>query len=270
LQHRIRISRLVPARLARAGNRRLAVVAGVLLAVVAAPIALAGPIQGGQRNPSPNPSVSYTQQTQIIADNTTWGTRQSNKGTGGGAIYGCRSASGANPCIEGDNLTGGQAFRFITGGTVGGTITLANKTGAPLTTNATGVATGFNANFLQGKQATDFLGVTAQAADSAKLAGQPATNYAQTSQLLFAAVSANGTLGNTRGATSAAQTSVTNKTYTVTFSADVSKCSYTASPVGAALTSGSIGVAPDTTLGTVVDVTAPAALPQGFELQVIC
>ena len=56
----------------------------------------------------------------------------------------------------------------------------------------------------------------------------------------------------------------------MTFTSNVSKCSYTASPTGPALASGSIGVAGDTSNPDIVDVNAPAALPQGFHLQVIC
>ncbi|HEY7934069.1 MAG TPA: hypothetical protein VID48_09610, partial [Solirubrobacteraceae bacterium] len=77
-----------PTRPGRAGMRRTALLAGVVLACAAAPFALAAgsgnPIRGGARNPSPNPSISYTSETQIIADNSSYGTRQSNKGTGGG------------------------------------------------------------------------------------------------------------------------------------------------------------------------------------------
>src|SRR5262249_33565572 len=159
-------------------------------------------IRGGARNPSSNTALSYFTETQIIANNSTYGTRQSNKGTGGGAIYGCRSTTGP-ACVAANNLNSGRAFAFTSSGKVGGTITLANKAGAPLTTNATGVATGFNANFLEGKQAKDFVPAT------------QAASFAQTSQLMFAVVSQTGALGATRGATAAAQTG--EKSYTVTF-----------------------------------------------------
>jgi len=244
----------------KAGAKRTAFLAGVLVAIVAAPFALAASsgnsLKGGARNPSPNPSVSYTSETQIIADNSSYGTRQSNKGTGGGAIYGCRSAVGGPGCIVADNLNTGSAFAFSAAGNVGGTITLKNVNGAPLTTNAKGVATGFNANYLQGKQASEFV-LTSQAA-----------SYAQTSQLLFADVDQTGKLGSTRGATAAAQTG--EKAYTVTFNTNVSKCSLTVSPVGQALTTGSIGAALSTSNPNLVEVSAPSALTQGFNLQVIC
>lgn len=240
----------------------------VAAVLIAAPVALAGPIIGGARNPSPNASTQFTAETEIIASNSTYGTRQSNKGTGGGAIYGCRARPGGPPCINATNLNTGTAFGFTTAGNVGGTIMLRNTSGAPLTTNATGVAKGFNANFLEGKQAADFLGATQQATDSAKLGGQPASSYLTTAQLQSAVVAANGTLTSGRGASSAAQTSTTS--YTVTFGQNVSKCAYTASPVGAALTSGQIGVAPAPSNTAMVDVNAPSALPNGFDLQLTC
>ena len=253
------------------GRRTAAVgLAGAIL--IAAPVAVAAgggsAVRGGARNPSPNPSIAYTSETQIIAANSSYGTRQSNKGTGGGAIYGCRSLPGGPPCINAVNLNKGQAFGFTTAGSVGGTINLANTSGSPLTTNATGVAKGFNANFLQGKQATDFLGATQQATDSAKLGGQPASSYLTTGQLAFAVVSGSGTLTSSRGAQSASAGA--NNSYTVVFGANVSKCAYTASPVGGALTSGQIGVAPDAANANAVDVNAPSALPGGFHLQVTC
>jgi hypothetical protein len=232
----------------------------IVVGVVAVPLALGSndgtSLRGGARNPTSNTGLSYSAETQIIATNSSFGTRQSNKGTGGGAIYGCRSASGGNACIEANNLNSGNAFEFISSGNVGGSIILSNKSGAPLTTNATGVATGFNANYLEGHQAKEFIPAT------------QASSFAQTSQLLFAVVSQTGALGANRGATAAAQTG--EKTYTVTFNASIAKCSLTASPVGAALSTGALGVAVNATNTNLAEVTAPSALAQGFNLQVIC
>lgn len=260
----------------RRRNRRLTLLTGAAIAIVAAPIAIADPLQGGQRNPHSS-AQAYSGQTQVIAANTGYGLRVSNQGPGGAIIDGCRNGTGNPACMEAVGLKAGLVFSFVGNGNVGGSIHLANPKGAPFTTNATGVATGLNANFLQGHPATDFLGVTAQAADSARLGGIAASSYvqtsqlsgyAQTNQLLFAVVSQNGALGANRGATAAASTGGTG--YTVTFSSNVSRCSYTASPTGPALTGGQLGVALDTTNPDVVDVTSPAALPQGFHLQVIC
>lgn len=236
----------------------LAALAAIAIAV--APLALGAgegkPVRGGARNPTNNTGLSYHSETQIIAENSGYGTRQSNKGSGGGAIYGCRSLVGGNGCIAAVNLKTGRAFAFTSSGSVGGTITLGNTSGAPLTTNAKGVATGFNANFLEGKQAKDFVPAT------------QAASFAQQSQLLFAVVTQTGTLGANRGATGSAKTG--EKTYTVTFGSSLAKCAPTVSPSGAALATGSIGVAVDAANTSVVDVTAPSALPTGFNLQVVC
>src|SRR5215216_360600 len=112
----------------------------------------------GKRNPSPNASRALSSETEIIASNGTYGTRQSNKrnGDGGGAIYGCRSNTGAEPCIRANNLKGGRAFEFETVGKEGGRIETGDATGAPFTTSATGTATGLNADRVDGKEAADF------------------------------------------------------------------------------------------------------------------
>jgi hypothetical protein len=103
-----------------------------------------------------------TQETEIISSNATgYTTRQSNKSTtGGGAIYGCRSTTGGsaanppkNPCIRANNLSTGFAFEFnATGAESAGSITVGAGGDAkrPFTTNATGVATGLNADRVDG------------------------------------------------------------------------------------------------------------------------
>ena len=237
---------------------RAAVVCSLILAIGIPSVAM-GFGEGrnlllGKRNPSSNPSLALTSETEIIADTATYGTRQSNKkdGDGGGAIYGCRSSVGNEPCLRASNLKGGRAFEFSTVGAEGGRIETGTTTGAPLTTNATGVATGLNADRVDGKEAADF----APAADVTTLAAS----------LLDAQVSATGTVSaNSRGAVSA---TVTGSTYTVKFNKDVSKCSYTASPVGSAATE-AIGVQAATAADSVtVNTGAPG--PGSFHLQVIC
>lgn len=110
------------------------------------------PLLGGARNPGNDQSRSLTRETQIIASTSTYGTRQSNKSNnGGGAIYGCRSGTGGTsannePCIRSNNLSSGFAFEFNTSGTQGGLISTKDASGRPFTTNATGVATGLNAD----------------------------------------------------------------------------------------------------------------------------
>src|SRR3954471_16823159 len=117
-----------------------------------------------------------TKETEIIgAFNATTGTkggyvtRQSNTQTGskagGAAIYGCRGAAGGTaagsaPCLRASNLTAGFAFEFAGEGDVVGQISVgdgktANSKAKPFTTNATGVATGLNADQVDGKSASD-------------------------------------------------------------------------------------------------------------------
>jgi hypothetical protein len=191
----------------RRGQGPWLLASAVVLAVVVSPFAIAAgegqPVRGGARNPSNNESQAYTRETQVIANNGTYGTRQSNKGAGGGAIYGCRSAVNANPCLRGVNLEQGQAFQFATGGATAGQITAGNggDQAKPFTTNATGVATGLNADRVDGLNGSDL-------------------------QSRFAIVAANGTLGGNRGATAVRRINVGD--YQVDFDADVSKCAYTA------------------------------------------
>src|SRR3954452_2141804 len=188
-------------------SAKAAVVCSLILAVGAPSVAM-GFGEGrslllGKRNPSSNPNLAVTHETEIIANSSTYGTRQSNKkdGDGGGAIYGCRSNPGNEPCIRANNLKGGRAFEFVTIGKEGGRIEVGgDHTGAPFTTNATGVATGLNADKGDGKEASGF----AQAADVA-------------TTFLFAVVTDPGTAAPTitgRGTTAVAQN---NETYTVTF-----------------------------------------------------
>jgi hypothetical protein len=130
------------------------------------------PLLGGARNPGADTSTALTRETQIIASLSGYGTRQSNKSaSGGGAIYGCRSGAGGTPagnkpCIRSNNLSSGLAFEFATTGANGGTITATSTSASPFTTNATGVATGLNADQVDGKSASEFLGATATAASA--------------------------------------------------------------------------------------------------------
>ncbi|MEP6953120.1 MAG: hypothetical protein ABI950_03540 [Solirubrobacteraceae bacterium] len=190
-------------------------VSSLLVALLITPFAFAfgegKPLLGGKRSPSSDSRRAYTSETQIIANTNTYGTRQSNKSdNGGGAIYGCRSKAGGTekgnqPCVRGSNLADGRAFEFSGKGSEIGRIESSNPASAPFTTNATGVATGLNADQVDGKSADDI---------AAK----------------FAAVSDAGTLGGNRGATSSAR--VSEGRYEVKFASDISKCAYTVTEQG--------------------------------------
>jgi hypothetical protein len=199
----------------------------------------------GKRNPSPSGSRALNKETEIIASNGTYGTRQSNKkdGDGGGAIYGCRSNTGAEPCIRANNLKGGRAFEFVTTGKESGRIDTGDATGAPFTTNATGVATGLNADRVDGKDGADI---------------------ANAGDFLSARVGENGVLGGGRGATASAVEA--GDTYRVTFNRDVSSCTFTATPQGDATTQTLAVQAGSNPQNVRVD--ADAATP--FQLIVVC
>ena len=237
---------------------RNVLLATVVLAVMISPFAVAasGPIlKLNGRNPTSH------SETQIVGringtDNNTGGytTRQSNlSSTGGGAFYGCRAAAAAQngpavePCMRANNLSTGLAFEFnTTHGTSAGSITVGSGGDAtkPFTTNATGVATGLNADRVDGKDGADI---------------------ANAGDFLSARVTAAGTLAGGRGATAAA-IETGPKTYRVTFGRDVSNCTYTATPQGAA-TSNTLAVQAGSNPQN-VRVDADAATP--FQLIVVC
>jgi len=140
-------------RVGQGGKVRTVLGAGIVLAVVISPFAVAqtSGLIGGKRNPR---SGAYDTETKVIATNDTWGMRYSNRtvGGGGGVLFGCRSEPGGTPqrnypCMRSRNVADGLAFEMVTGGLIGGTITSGGggDNAKPFTTNATGVATGLNA-----------------------------------------------------------------------------------------------------------------------------
>ncbi len=248
----------------RSSPGRYAVAAALILAV-GVPSAAVGFGEGrdtrlGKRNPSRS---ALNAETQIIARNGSYGTRQSNKriGDGGGALYGCRADAGREPCVRANNLKGGRAFEFETRGGSAGHIEVGNATAPPFSTNATGKVTNLDADKVDGREAADF---------------------ASAGDLGFAGVRADGTFAGGRGATASALTNAATNTYTVTFDKDVSKCSFTASAVGASSANG-FGVEPVAGAPTQVrvdqqddedadnDPATPAVdRSRDFHLQAIC
>jgi hypothetical protein len=211
-------------------------------------------VKGGSRNPSPDARRAYTKETEIIANVNTYGTRQSNKSNnGGGAVYGCRSgaggtAKGNEPCLRASNLAAGRAFEFNSNtGTEVGQIT-GPATAAPFTTTATGVATGLNADKVDGKDATDL-------------------------QAKFAQVNgADGAIANSRGVASTGSGRASAGVYNVVFDADVSKCSRTATVAGATpgfiTTDAGANAQTVTVRAFAIDGTAP--VDRSFHLTVTC
>ncbi|HET8951914.1 MAG TPA: hypothetical protein VFN44_15440 [Solirubrobacteraceae bacterium] len=232
------------------------VVAAALILAIGVPSAAVGFGEGrdaklGKRNPS---SGSLTRETQIIADNGSYGTRQSNKrsGEGGGAIYGCRSDAGKEPCVRANNLKGGRAFEFVTVGKEAGMFQVGDTTAPPFSTNATGKVANLDADKVDGKSSEDF---------------------ASAGDIGFASVKADGTFVAGRGATASTKSNVAENTYTVTFNKDVSKCSFTPTAVGASSDVGGFGaIAGQQPTQVVVDEpdTAGGGAGRDFHLQVIC
>ncbi len=167
-----RLRRLV---LGRAPRTRSVLLASGFLAVAIAPFGIAATgdsLREGRRN------GTTSRETQIISNigSTTaltggYSTRQSNlSASGGGAVYGCRSQAGGsratptpqNPCVRSNNLSRGLAFEFNTTiGDVAGAITAGSggDSKKPFTTNATGVATGLNADRVDNLDAAGIVGV---------------------------------------------------------------------------------------------------------------
>jgi hypothetical protein len=138
------------------------VMSSLILALLAAPIALASdgdPFKAGGR-------TTFTRITTMLGDSSTYATQQSNlrQGDGGAARYGCRSTAANEYCLLSKNTGGGGSFRFQSlGSLLGGSIEVNPPTGKtaadarPFTTNAHGVATGLNADQVDGMSATDIV-----------------------------------------------------------------------------------------------------------------
>ena len=235
----------------------------LLVALLVAPFAGAfgegNAVRGGARNPSSDARRAYSKETQIIANVSTYGTRQSNKSNnGGGAVYGCRSGAGGTPkgnepCLRASNLSNGRAFEFNTNsGTEVGAIT-GPANAAPFTTTAKGVATGLNADQVDGKSASDIV------------------TDAQASNMFATVTGTTGALGSNRGATSSTRASA--GVYNVVFGTDVSKCSRTATIAGAdaGFITTDAGANAQTITVRTFDPAAPTTgIDRSFNLTVTC
>ncbi len=173
---------LVPQDAAPPRRRRdgmIALTACLATAGLLAPIAIGATgsaFREGLRNPARGSAVK---ETQIIASTpaNVYGTRQSNLGQGGAAIYGCRTVSNlqeladttvSTPCLRVNNLSNGLIYSYRFGnGRVGGVYqagatTADDPTARPFITNATGVATGLNADRLDGLDAQQIIDAARQ------------------------------------------------------------------------------------------------------------
>lgn len=251
----------------RSPRTRSVLAATGVLAVCLSPFAVASTgdfLREGKRN------GTTTRETEIIslvkAGNGRKGgysTRQSNlSSSGGGAFYGCRAgASSTNkPCVRANNLSLGRAFEFnTTKGAVAGVISAGKggDTKKPFVTNATGVATGLNADRVDGKSADEI------ASDAA-------------AKNLFAQVHDDATPGETRGVPTGGVADAPGAgTYSVVFTGDLTKCALSATVTGTS--PGQVTVSPAVAADkktTAVDVRtfdgAGAVADRGFHLTAVC
>ena len=188
---------------------RYVLLSSIVLALLVSPFAIGATgsvLREGKRNPG---SGSSSRETEIISSSKSYGTRQSNirDGNGGGAIYGCRSKTSREPCIRSNNLSAGRAFEFETQGVEAGRIEVKAEGGRPLTTNATGVATGFNADRVDGLHAGKI--------DFRAAAGTGSTEILNLGGLILRATCATGPDLDVR-----ADTSVLNSTIHVSWNRD--------------------------------------------------
>jgi len=277
--------------LGRAPRTRSVVAATGLLVICVAPFAAArtgSDLREGLRN------GTAAKETQIIGNlrsttATTGGyvTRQSNLSTdGGGAIYGCRSKAGGsaatptpqNPCIRANNLSTGFAFEFnVADGDVGGLISVGAGGDAkrPFTTNATGVATGLNADEVDGLDAAQIAAAarTKTGLDADTVDGRDSTDLLAR----FAQVAADATAGQTRGVPAGGVTDpggAGDGVYAVAFTGDLASCALSATLTGA--TPGIVTTTPAAAAGGTTTVTVRtfdatgAAADRAFHLVANC
>lgn len=270
------------------------------LVVLASPFAVAGTgdvLREGVRNGTTSKETEIVGKFNYKSPTGGYVTRQSNTQTGsnagGSAIYGCRTQTRANPvpCLRANNLSSGQAFQFSAkSGEIAGTITVGDggPTKRPFTTNATGVATGLNADSVDNFDVTQILAAaragllstTGKAADSELLDGKDSTVFAER---LFAVVEADGTVKAHRGLTTTAGVKTQAGFYRLEFDRDVTSCAVTASQgarnnafAGGRIISANKAVAPAGIEGRVNVRTerfsggAFIDEDQDFDVQVIC
>ncbi|MFA4927536.1 MAG: hypothetical protein WC558_03395 [Patulibacter sp.] len=229
-----------------------AVVAGAIAAPLATGANEGSTLKGGQRN------GTFSSETRVIANNGNFGTRQSNLGSGGGAIYGCRAANAGRGCIEASNLNNGQAFNFRFRGPIGGSI-LTNATtpaaqaqAKPFTTNATGVATGLNADRVDDMHAQEII-------DAAVAKAQPKQ----------AVIQADGKAANPRGIESVRED---EGKYLITANADISKCVPTATAFQAGANGANVALEPvdATHIRVYTQTNAGTQADRQFSLSISC
>jgi hypothetical protein len=120
----------------------------------------------GTRNPKRG---SVTASTTLAAKTSGYALKVSNTGLGaGGGLFSCGSLAGGTasnrpPCLRAANSNTGSVFEFSFRGALGGVFQIGNNidqvfpAARPFVTNATGVATGLNADRVDGLHAQDII-----------------------------------------------------------------------------------------------------------------
>ena len=120
----------------------------------------------GARNPKKG---SVTASTTLAAKTSGYALKVSNAGlSGGGGLFSCGSLAGGTasnrpPCLRAANSNTGSVFEFSFRGPLGGVFQIGNNidqvfpAARPFVTNATGVATGLNADRVDGLHAQDII-----------------------------------------------------------------------------------------------------------------
>jgi hypothetical protein len=245
------------------GDVRWVLAAVVALALVISPFAIAQQtgLIGGKRNPR---SGAFRAETKVIANTSQFGMRYSNRaqGEGGGALLGCRAAPGGSParqfpCMRASNVGTGLAFEIATRGSLGGTITARGGDNAkPFTTNATGVATGLNAERVGSM-------TPAQLTSAAVAAVQATLPIARVSPA-GAAITARGVSGVSHASTG---------TYSVVFQNPVNGCALTATQSTSGTAVGAVGteLGADNRTVTVTTLSSAGALAdRAFDISAVC
>jgi hypothetical protein len=168
------------------GQGKYVVMSSLILALLVAPFAIAAngdPVKAGGR-------TTFTKITRVLGDSNTYATQQSNlrSGDGGAARYGCRSSAANEFCLLSKNTGGGGSFRFTSSNSLlGGVIDVDPPSGKtardarPFTTNATGVATGLNADEVDGMSADAIVKAASGSSARARVAADGKTDPARTS-----------------------------------------------------------------------------------------
>jgi hypothetical protein len=168
------------------GQGKYVVMSSLILALLVAPFAIAAngdPVKAGGR-------TTFTKITRVLGDSSTYATQQSNlrSGDGGAARYGCRSSAANEFCLLSKNTGGGGSFRFTSSNSLlGGVIDVDPPSGKtardarPFTTNATGVATGLNADEVDGMSADAIVKAASGSSARARVAADGKTDPARTS-----------------------------------------------------------------------------------------